>query len=85
MLGIGERTLYRMIQDWKLQDQIREALAETDGNVAAAAKQLGMTADGAGAQAEETRRAGTRSSSRTRQRARWRAGLRCCPLCDSGR
>ena len=27
MLGIGERTLYRVIQDWKLQDRIREALA----------------------------------------------------------
>ena len=23
MLGIGERTLYRVIQDWKLQDRIR--------------------------------------------------------------
>ena len=27
MLGIGERTLYRKIQDWKLQDRIKEALA----------------------------------------------------------
>jgi len=42
MLGIGERTLYRMMQDWKLQDQIREALGETGGNVEEAAKKLDM-------------------------------------------
>jgi two-component system response regulator HydG len=42
MLGIGERTLYRVIQDWKLQDRIREALAETSGNVHDAAKRLKM-------------------------------------------
>jgi two-component system response regulator HydG len=42
MLGIGERTLYRVIQDWKLQDRIREALAESGGDVAAAAKRLGL-------------------------------------------
>src|SRR5262249_42285060 len=30
LLGIGERTLYRMIQDWKLQDQIKVALGETN-------------------------------------------------------
>src|SRR5262249_43995391 len=42
MLGIGERTLYRMMQDWKLQDQIRQALSETGGNVEEAAKKLGM-------------------------------------------
>ncbi len=41
-LGIGERTLYRMIQDWKLQDKIKGALAESEGNVAAAAKKLGV-------------------------------------------
>ena len=28
ILGIGERTLYRIIQDWKLQDKIRAALNE---------------------------------------------------------
>ena len=28
MLGIGERTLYRDMQDWKVQDQIKQALAE---------------------------------------------------------
>jgi two-component system response regulator HydG len=42
MLGIGERTLYRLIQDWKLQDRIKQTLTETNGDVAAAAKQLGM-------------------------------------------
>jgi two-component system response regulator HydG len=42
MLGIGERTLYRVIQDWKLQDKIRAALGEAGGDVAAAAKALGM-------------------------------------------
>jgi two-component system, NtrC family, response regulator HydG len=41
-LGIGERTLYRMIQDWKGQDKIREALSEADGNVEEAAKLLGV-------------------------------------------
>ncbi|HJZ92866.1 MAG TPA: sigma-54 dependent transcriptional regulator [Gemmataceae bacterium] len=45
LLGIGERTLYRQIQDWKLQDRIKDALAAADGNVAAAAKSLGMSAD----------------------------------------
>ncbi len=43
LLGIGERTLYRMMQDWKLQDNIREALGATGGNVEAAAKQLAMS------------------------------------------
>ena len=41
-LGIGERTLYRMIQDWKGQDKIREALNEANGNVEEAAKLLGV-------------------------------------------
>ncbi len=45
MLGIGERTLYRNIQDWKLQDRIKEALAESGGDVAAAAGKLGMKAE----------------------------------------
>ncbi|HKB03260.1 MAG TPA: sigma 54-interacting transcriptional regulator [Gemmataceae bacterium] len=45
LLGIGERTLYRMIQDWKAQDRIKEALAGTNGNVAAAARELGMSAE----------------------------------------
>ena len=43
MLGIGERTLYRNIQDWKVQDKIREALAETNGNVERAASKLEMS------------------------------------------
>jgi two-component system response regulator HydG len=42
MLGIGERTLYRMIQDWKLQDKILAALKQAGGNLAQAALALGM-------------------------------------------
>ena len=41
MLGIGERTLYRIIQDWKVQDQIATALNEAGGNVAEAARRWG--------------------------------------------
>jgi DNA-binding NtrC family response regulator len=43
MLDIGERTLYRKIQDWKQQDRIRQALAEHRGDVAAVAKALKMS------------------------------------------
>ena len=35
MLGIGERTLYRVIKDWDLQDQIKKALDDANGDVAA--------------------------------------------------
>jgi two-component system response regulator HydG len=42
MLGIGERTLYRVIQDWKLQDKIRQALDEANGDLAAAARRLNL-------------------------------------------
>jgi two-component system response regulator HydG len=42
MLGIGERTLYRVIQDWKLQDKIRAALDDANHDLAAAAKALNM-------------------------------------------
>jgi two-component system response regulator HydG len=42
MLGIGERTLYRVIQDWKLQDKIRKALSDSRGNMEEAAKLLGI-------------------------------------------
>ncbi|MSQ94064.1 MAG: sigma-54-dependent Fis family transcriptional regulator [Gemmataceae bacterium] len=42
ILGIGERTLYRMIQDWKLQDRIKQALADANGDFEAAAKSLNM-------------------------------------------
>jgi transcriptional regulator with GAF, ATPase, and Fis domain len=45
MLGIGERTLYRAMQEWKVQDQIKSALAGANGDVAAAAEALGMTTD----------------------------------------
>jgi two-component system response regulator HydG len=45
LLGIGERTLYRQFQEWKLQDRIKEALEAANGNIAAAAKALGMSAD----------------------------------------
>jgi two-component system response regulator HydG len=43
MLGIGERTLYRVIQSWKEQDRIKAALAETNGDTAEAAQRLGLT------------------------------------------
>jgi two-component system response regulator HydG len=43
LLGIGERTLYRVIQEWKGQDRIRDALHEVNGDVAQAARQLGMS------------------------------------------
>src|SRR5262249_7328466 len=42
MLGIGERTLYRVIQDWKLQDKIRQALTDAGGNMEEAARALCM-------------------------------------------
>jgi two-component system response regulator HydG len=42
MLGIGERTLYRVIQDWKLQDRIREAFRAANGDLAEAARLLNM-------------------------------------------
>jgi two-component system response regulator HydG len=43
MLGIGERTLYRMMQDSKLQEQIRSAMAESGNDISAAAAKLGIT------------------------------------------
>ncbi|HEY1376774.1 MAG TPA: sigma-54 dependent transcriptional regulator [Gemmataceae bacterium] len=43
LLGIGERTLYRVIQDWKQQDRIRAALDAADWNFAAAGTALGIT------------------------------------------
>jgi two-component system response regulator HydG len=43
ILGIGERTLYREIQDWKVQDQVQDALARHGGNLEQAAKHLGMS------------------------------------------
>jgi two-component system response regulator HydG len=39
-LGIGERTLYRIIQDWKLQDRVRKAVSDAHGDLAAAARTL---------------------------------------------
>jgi two-component system response regulator HydG len=44
-LGIGERTLYRVIQDWKVQDRFRGALAQAGGNIEEAAKLLGLRED----------------------------------------
>ncbi len=44
LLGIGERTLYRVFREWKLQDQIKEALTTAHGNIADAAKSLNMSA-----------------------------------------
>lgn len=43
-LGIGERTLYRVIQEWKVQDRLKEALARSDGDLDLAASALGMKA-----------------------------------------
>ena len=40
-LGIGERTLYRIMQEWKLQDKIRKALADAQGDLDEAARLLG--------------------------------------------
>src|ERR1043165_101527 len=40
ILGIGERTLYRMIQDWKLQDKIKQAMSDANGDLETAAKAL---------------------------------------------
>jgi two-component system response regulator HydG len=42
MLGIGERTLYRMMQEWKDQDQTRQVLRTAGGDLAAAARCLGL-------------------------------------------
>jgi two-component system response regulator HydG len=42
LLGIGERTLYRIMQDWDLQDRIRHALAEAGGSLEQAAKKLNI-------------------------------------------
>lgn len=42
LLGIGERTLYRNIQQWKVQDKFKQALAAANGNLDAAAKSLGL-------------------------------------------
>lgn len=39
-LGIGERTLYRVIQDWKQQDRVRQALQEANGDLDKAAAAL---------------------------------------------
>jgi len=42
MLGIGERTLYRVIQDWKLQDRIKAALSDHGNDMNKAGAALGM-------------------------------------------
>jgi two-component system response regulator HydG len=42
LLGIGERTLYRVMQDWKVQDKIRAALKEGDGDLSKAADHMGL-------------------------------------------
>lgn len=43
ILEIGERTLYRKIQEWKDQDDLRAALARANGDTATAAESLGIT------------------------------------------
>lgn len=42
LLGIGERTLYRVIQEWKQQDRIRQALLDAEWDVAVAGKALNI-------------------------------------------
>jgi two-component system, NtrC family, response regulator HydG len=43
LLGIGERTLYRKIVEWKRQDRLRDAIADANGDMIRAAEILGMT------------------------------------------
>ena len=45
ILGIGERTLYRNIKEWELQDRIKEAMINAGGDLKLAAKALEMTVD----------------------------------------
>ena len=52
MLGIGERTLYRNMQEWKVQDKIKQALAEANGNIEAAAESLEHGREGFAAEIE---------------------------------
>ena len=40
LLGIGERTLYRTMRDWELQDRIKSAWQEHNGDLAEVAKSL---------------------------------------------
>jgi two-component system response regulator HydG len=42
MLGIGERTLYRNMQEWKLQDKVQDALRHAGGDLEKAAAHLGI-------------------------------------------
>ncbi|HMF13434.1 MAG TPA: hypothetical protein VKE94_14045, partial [Gemmataceae bacterium] len=42
LLGIGERTLYRNIQEWKLQDQVRDAVRQAGGDLEKAAAQFNV-------------------------------------------
>ena len=43
LLGIGERTLYRKIVEWKRQDRLRNAITEANGDMGRAALALGMS------------------------------------------
>jgi two-component system response regulator HydG len=43
ILGIGERTVYRVMQEWKDQDRVRQALDDAKGDVKLAASTLGMS------------------------------------------
>ena len=45
ILGIGSRTLYRQIQEWKLQDKIKAALSAANDDIPTAAAAIGMTAN----------------------------------------
>jgi len=43
LLDVGERTLYRKIQEWKEQDEIRAIIAKHSGNLKAAAEQMNIS------------------------------------------
>jgi two-component system response regulator HydG len=42
-LGMGERTLYREMQNWKVQDKIKQTLAEVGGDMEKAAESMGLS------------------------------------------
>lgn len=43
LLGIGERTLYRNINEWKEEEELRKVLHETGGDLSAAAERLNLS------------------------------------------
>jgi two-component system response regulator HydG len=45
MLGIGERTLYRDMEEWELQDRVKAVVDNAGGDLVRAARELDMTPD----------------------------------------